>query len=288
MSPLFLAATEPSQLTFADIVRCPTAWGLVLAVIGLWLMLPKSIRHGKTVGGLLLVISLGLFGADLPWLASPAAQGIFWLVATVTLVAAVGCISAQSPVYSALWFALSLLGASGIFFIDGAQFLAVSTIVVYAGAIVVTFLFVLMLAQPEGHSAYDRISWGWFPRVFSVLVAGALVAMLTVSLGGLKQQAIAEGKVLAEQAAAKAKAEKAKPTTDEAVVAALPEQKINDILNPNHMARLGGYLFSRHLVSLEVAGTLLLAALVGAVAIAIQGKQRDRVEEALSPGASGR
>ena len=41
----------------------------------------------------------------------------------------------------------------------GAQFLAVATVVVYAGAILVTFLFVLMLAQPEGKAAYDRVSW---------------------------------------------------------------------------------------------------------------------------------
>ena len=61
----------------------------------------------------------------------------------------------------------------------------------------------------------------------------------------------------------------------------------NDVLTEHHMARLGGYLFTRHLISIEVAGTLLLAALVGAVAIAIQGKQRDRVDEALSSGATG-
>ena len=43
--------------------------------------------------------------------------------------------------------------------LQGAQFLAVATVVVYAGAILVTFLFVLMLAQPEGRTYYDRLSW---------------------------------------------------------------------------------------------------------------------------------
>ncbi|QDU27106.1 NADH-quinone oxidoreductase subunit J [Anatilimnocola aggregata] len=286
MSPLFLAAVDVAKLTIADIVRCPTTWGLVLSAIGLWLILPRAVRHGKTIGGLLLIISLGLFGADLPWLANPAAQGVFWLVAVTTLVSAVGCITAQSPVYSALWFAMSLVGTSGLFFIDGAQFLAVATIVVYAGAIVVTFLFVLMLAQPEGHAPYDRISWGWFPRAISVFVAGCLVAMLTLALSGLKTQAVAEGKAMEARAVAAATAAKNNP--EEKTVSAPLAQQPNDILNPNHMARLGGYLFTRHLISLEVAGTLLLAALVGAVAIAIQGKQRDRVEEALSPGANAR
>ena len=302
MSSAFLfAATE--SLTVSAILKCPTTWGLVLGCLGLWMMMglrslttitsllgsgnppteSPAPRYGRTFGGLLLIISLGLFGADLPWLANPAAQGVFWLMAAVTLVSAIGCITAQSPVYSALWFAMSLLGTAGMFFLQGAQFLAVATIVVYAGAIVVTFLFVLMLAQPEGHAAYDRISWGWFPRTFSVIAAGAIVAMLTLLLGGLKDQAVAAGRnINAREALASAEAKK----SDKAEVTPALPKETNDVLNSQHMARLGGYLFSRHLISIEVAGTLLLAALVGAVAIAIQGKQRDRVEEALTQGAN--
>ena len=45
---------------------------------------------------------------------------------------------------------MMLVGVAGLFFLIGAEFLAVATLVVYAGAILVTFLFVLMLAQPEG------------------------------------------------------------------------------------------------------------------------------------------
>jgi NADH-quinone oxidoreductase subunit J len=285
MSPLLLAATEASQLTLGDIVKCPSAWAMVLSVVGLALMLPQAVRHGKTIGSLLLIIALGLFGADLPWLANPLAQGVFWAMSAVALVAAIGCITAQSPVYSALWFALSLLGTAGLFFLEGAQFLAVATIVVYAGAIVVTFLFVLMLAQPEGHASYDRITWGWFPRMISVFVAGAIVAMLTLLLGGLKEQAkIEERELRARQAVALAEARQ-ENSIGNAAISAAPQTPVNDVLNPNHMARLGGYLFTRHLISIEVAGTLLLAALVGAVAIAIQGKQRDRVEEAITTGA---
>jgi NADH-quinone oxidoreductase subunit J len=303
-SGLLLAAGEAKAAhpAWREIVTCPTAWGLLLGVIGLWLMVPRAIRirglirsivlgndahpppvrHGKTVGGVLLLLALGLIGADLPWLANPLAQGVFWAMAAVALIAAVSCITAQSPVYSALWFALSVLGTSGLFFLSGAQFLSVATIVVYAGAIVVTFLFVLMLAQPEGHASYDRITWGWFPRTISVLVAGGIVAMLTLVLGGLKDQAQAEGRDLQAKAVLAA-AKDAKATSDESL--ALKTQPAhNDILTEQHMARLGGYLFTRHLISIEVAGTLLLAALVGAVAIAIQGKQRDRVDEALSTG----
>ena len=73
--------------------------------------------------------------------------------------AAVATISFRSPVYCAIWFGMTLTGTAGLFLLAGAEFLAVATLVVYAGAILVTFLFVLMLAAPEGDSSYDRHSW---------------------------------------------------------------------------------------------------------------------------------
>ena len=82
------------------------------------------------------------------------------MLAGVTVVsAAVATVTFRSPVYCAIWFGMSLLGTAGLFLFHGAQFLAVATVVVYAGAILVTFLFVLMLAQPEGQASYDRVSW---------------------------------------------------------------------------------------------------------------------------------
>ena len=72
------------------------------------------------------------------------------MLAGVTVIAAAGAVTFRSPVYCAIWFALTLLGTAGLFLLQGAQFLGVATVVVYAGAILVTFLFVLMLAQPAG------------------------------------------------------------------------------------------------------------------------------------------
>ena len=86
----------------------------------------------------------------------------------------------RSPVYCAIWFALSLLGTAALFLFQGAQFLGVATIVVYAGAILVTFLFVLMLAQPEGDAFYDRISWEGLlaASTGALMVGGALTLTL--------------------------------------------------------------------------------------------------------------
>ena len=65
-------------------------------------------------------------------------------------------ITSRDPVYAALWFALATLGVCGLFLLQSAPFLAAATIIVYAGAIIVTFLFVIMLAQQQGRSVYDH------------------------------------------------------------------------------------------------------------------------------------
>jgi NADH-quinone oxidoreductase subunit J len=200
---------------------------------------------------------------------------VFWVLAGVTIVAAAATITSYSPVYSAIWFALSLLGTGGLFFFNGAQFLGVATIIVYAGAIVVTFLFVIMLAQPEGHASYDRISWGWFAKSASVLVAAGIVGLLTMLLAGIKQQAVAD---------ASAASASVQSPSDAAGPIVTADKPVNPLLDhPHHMARLGAVLFSQHLISVELAGTLLLAALVGAVAIAAHGKRRltTQIEDAM-------
>jgi NADH:ubiquinone oxidoreductase subunit 6 (subunit J) len=64
-------------------------------------------------------------------------------------------ITQHNPARAAIAFALVILSTSGLFLLNAAPFLMAGTIIVYAGAIIVTFLFVLMLAQPEGHSDAD-------------------------------------------------------------------------------------------------------------------------------------
>jgi NADH-quinone oxidoreductase subunit J len=248
-----------------EVLLCRSFWAILLGGLAVWLLLPNRIAYGKTLGGVLGIIGAGLFAADWPLLGNWTDQGVFWLLALITIGAAASTICSRSPVYSAIWFALSILGTAGLFFYNGAQFLGVATVVVYAGAIVVTFLFVIMLAQPAGHSDYDRITWGWFPKTFSVLTAAVFVGLLTMLLGNLKTAAEAP----VEPAALAAAAERL--------------EQPGGVLHSAHMANVGKHLFTEHLISVELAGTLLLAALVGAVAMAIQGKPRlaTQIEEAL-------
>lgn len=261
MMPMLVAALP----TWEQVLRCPTFWALALGALGLWLLLPSRLQFGNGVGSLLVAVAGGLFTYDLPRLGNWLDQSVFWILAIITLGAAVATIAAQSPVYSAIWFALSLLGTAGLFLYNGAEFLGVATVVVYAGAIVVTFLFVIMLAQPEGHSPYDRITWGGLPKILGVVTAGLFVGILTFMLGRLKDEAV-------------------KPMAEGAAAAAHENLTENEgILAEKHVANLGRHLFSEHLIGIELGGTLLLVALVGAVAIALHGRPRmdQQIEEAL-------
>jgi NADH-quinone oxidoreductase subunit J len=217
---------------------------------GLWLQLPRGNLRGRWWGIVLAAVAVGMMGAlvvrfqrDL-WFG----EAVFFAVAITTIVSAIGAVTMRSPVYCALWFALTLLSTAALLLFQGAQFLGVATIVVYAGAILVTFLFVLMLAQPEGHTYYDRVSW---EPLLSACTGAVLIGLLTATIF-----LPAEGK--AAQSGWK----------NDSVSA---DDRQAEILNANHMAHIGRQLFSRYLVAVEVAGTLLLVALVGAVAIVAHG-----------------
>jgi NADH-quinone oxidoreductase subunit J len=212
----------------------------ITGALALWLMLPRGTAPGRMLGLLLGLASLGLFGSLLWPLGTRGDDVLFWVLAGVTLIAAVATVTFRNPVYCAVWFALSLLGTAGLFFVQGAQFLAVATIVVYAGAILVTFLFVLMLAQSGGRAFYDRITW---EPLLASATGSVLIGVLTMAIVGSSLQ---NAPVL---------------TPDQL-------KKLDEnILSGEHVAHLGAELFSHYLVPVEVAGTLLLVALVGTIAM---------------------
>jgi len=226
----------------------------VLLGLGLWLMLPRGTVRGQAAGVVLSAVALGLFATRFGLLRDWVSDAVFYVMAAVTLVSAVGAVTMRSPVYCAIWFALTLLGTAGLFFFQGAQFLGVATIVVYAGAILVTFLFVLMLANPEGHALYDRLSW---EAGISAATGALLIGLLTWT--------IAESSIV-EKGAASA----AGPAP--IVLKVSSEDQGEKVPAANHVEQLGANLFGKYLLAVEVAGTLLLVALVGAVAIAAHGE----------------
>jgi NADH-quinone oxidoreductase subunit J len=221
----------------------------LLGALGMWLMLPRGNRRGRIAGVALAVMALGLGCSQTSRLGTWTAEGLFTVLALVTVIAAAATVTFRNPVYCAIWFGLTLLGTAGLFLFVGAQFLAVATIVVYAGAILVTFLFVLMLAQPEGKAAYDRSSW---EALLSAVTGIVIVGVLSLTLGGVFT---------------------ASPPLKSAPLPVPAEEDLQaGVLRPQHVAALGTELYGRHLIAIEIAGTLLLAALVGAAVIVAQGK----------------
>ena len=250
------------------------AWGAA----GVYLMLPRGPASGKRwpryLGGALATLALVLL-ITLPVPVPtnvPALEGTgrtflwpiddqpvetcytFHFLAFVSLASAVMMITSRNPVYSALWFAMVLLGNSGLFLLQQAEFLAAATIIVYAGAIVVTFLFVIMLAQPSGAARYDHHS----REPLLVTLTGLILA--SVLVGTLHYSARFEDWGTGA-------ANSRRPSLD-TINDAVDDSGDYRRIRGQHVAGLGKTLFVDHVVSVEVIGLLLLAAVVGAVLIA--------------------
>lgn len=324
----------------------PCVWAAVTGALALWCLAPRGgrARWRRAGGGVLGAISVGLLAAQLPLVQPLGEAALFWLLAAVTVVSAGAMISMRSPVYCAIWFAMTLLGVASLFLLEGAQFLAVATLAVYAGAIVVMFLFLIMLAQPEGHEYYDRISWTPPAALFSAIAGAAIVLTLTAALAGYgRRQTQLREEVAAVLAHVVDEDDQPVWTSDDIQTVRLHrssagapalevllkrpagEQQIDQrqigqlrqqlkqlpqlqgaaptdaqvgvaqvggggVGSQQHVATLGGVLFSRYLVAVEIAGTLLLAALVGAVAIVGFGREQQRraaAGQSASPSTGG-
>src|SRR3954447_18291620 len=220
---------------------------LALMACGVWWLMPRTLRLPKVVG---LLLAIG--GAD--WLiyqlntSGPSAQRLlFAAFATAAILAAMLMITNRNPVYSALWFALATLAVCGLFLMQSAPFLAAATVIVYAGAIVVTFVFVIMLAQQSGATVYDQSSrQPMLATIFAFLLLAALLGTL--------ESSTAEDFMFSDRSAAVAGAN-------------VLSQAANPDQLPTMMA-LGRSLFGDYLFAVELAGTLLLVATIGAIAIA--------------------
>jgi NADH-quinone oxidoreductase subunit J len=226
-------------------------------------------RAGTVIGlagfGLLLAQGLKMAGptdgsTTTPFMIAFAAVGVIGAVRVVTH---------HRPVFAAIYFILSVLAAAATFLVLDAEFLAFALIIVYAGAILITYLFVLMLAHqsPEdeigliGAEDYDRV-----PR--EPLVAVLLGFFLIASLGS----AIERGPELSRENAAAATARIAQRKND--AVKSMPRladaatEGSNPADSVSNVQLVGLDLVARYPASLELAGVILLMAMFGAVVLA--------------------
>jgi len=161
--------------------------GLVVGAVGLAMVLPRPGTSPRLLGGIIAVAGLGLLLLALGVARTEAAPRVmFYVFSAIGLGAAVRVISHPRPVYAALYFILTILATSGLFLILSAEFMAFALIIVYAGAILITYLFVIMLAtesptaeEAEALAEYDRHSR---EPVMAVVLGLLLVATLTTAV----------------------------------------------------------------------------------------------------------
>ncbi|MFP6770362.1 MAG: NADH-quinone oxidoreductase subunit J [Planctomycetaceae bacterium] len=231
-----------------------------IGAVSLYLLLPRGNAKGRSVGiGLAVLATASLWtvwGQNLRH-ALGWRDAVFYLFATQTVLGAVLTVISRHPVSSALWFACSVIGTAGLFFLQNAHFLAAATVIVYAGAIVVMFLFVIMLSQQSGSASHDRVAHQPVRAVgFSFVLLATLVLGVLVSHGD--QATPGRGATVSE-------------------TAALPGP------SQSQSSSLGAVLFTEQWFSVEVAGTLLLVAMVAAIVISSQSGS-ERTTRQNSPG----
>ncbi|MBB3639181.1 MULTISPECIES: NADH-quinone oxidoreductase subunit J [Variovorax] len=166
--------------------------------------------------------------------------GLFYLFAVVLLFAAFRVITARNPVYAALYLVLAFFQASAIWLLLRAEFLAISLVLVYVGAVMVLFLFVVMMLDINVDSLREGF-WKHFPLAAGV---GALIAleMAAVLMGGFR---LGEPRAAAVAAGA----------------------------NTSNTLELGKLLYSEYLYPLEIAAVILLVAIVAAIALTLRTRK---------------
>ena len=177
---------------------------------------------------------------------------VFSILAAVAVLSALGCIVQRNPVASAMLLVNAMFALAAIYVLLNAQFIAAIQVLVYAGAVMVLFLFVIMLLN-LGRTASDlrgKPSW-----ILAILVAAGLIGELyllhQVTPGGLGALAGAPAGVATPGETFPGMTAAGGPSRGSGVVGVIAEP-----------------LFRTYLVPFEITSILLLAAAVGAVVLA--------------------
>lgn len=173
-------------------------------------------------------------------------SALFYLFSAVMLFAALRVITARNPVHAALYLVLAFFQASGIWMLLKAEFLSITLVLVYVGAVMVLFLFVVMMIDIN-LDALKQGFWNHFPLAASI---GAVLALelASVLMGGFRSvQVVAE------------------------TVAPVGVQFSNT-------KELGLALYTDYLYPLEIAAVILLVAIVAAIALTMRERKDTKAQ----------
>jgi NADH-quinone oxidoreductase subunit J len=246
---LLAAATAPGENVLSPVLILVLC---VVAGIGTLLLLPARREEVLRKVGAVILIAAGLiFAAFLIHYVGTQERGgmsiYFWLFSIIAIVGAIRVITHRRPVYSALYFVLSVLATAGLFILLWAEFMAAALVIIYAGAILVTYVFVIMLAT---HSAAPGDTEGSEMGALNEYDAVSREPLLTCAVGFTLMGVLLF--VIFDRA----------PTGTPPVGSATTSDA------PGSVQAVGRYLFTNQLVNLELAGLMLTIAMVGAILIA--------------------
>ena len=190
---------------------------------------------------------------------------LFYAFSAVLLFASFRVITARNPVHAALYLVLAFFQAAGIWMLLRAEFLSIALVLVYVGAVMVLFLFVVMMLDINIDSIRQGF-WKHFPLAATV---GAVIALelAAVLLGGFR---------MTEPAQAVA-AQISTPTAVSAVMpvdaaSAAVEQAVVTHQVANSKA-LGVLLYTDYLFPVQVAALILLVGLIAAIALTLRTRK---------------
>ena len=164
----------------------------------------------------------------------------FYFFAAVMVFAALRVITARNPVHSALFLVLAFFTAAGLWMLLEAEFLAIALVLVYVGAVMVLFLFVVMMLDIN----LDRLREGyWDYLVPALIVAGVMVAEMALVLGGryFDLEGIPQ-----------------------------PAPHAADYSNTRELGRL---IYTDYVYPFEIAAVILLVAIVAAIALTLRHRK---------------
>ena len=260
-----LMAASPAALPLS-----PTAVLLlsIAAGIGTYLLLPsrKGASVRKVGGAIVLLVGLAFAALLLRWTFGTAAgddrvgvqNPYFWIFAVLSLFGSLRVVTHRRPVYSALYFVLTVFSTAGLFVLLWAEFMAAALVLIYAGAILVAYVFVIMLAADaspamaatdgenlaEQLAEHDTVSR---EPLVAAAVGFTLMGVLLYVIADKYQVPVRHGALAASVA----------------LKSSLPAYP----LVKGSTQELGDYLFSRQLVGLQVAAVILTLSVIGAIVI---------------------
>jgi NADH-quinone oxidoreductase subunit J len=213
-------------------------------------------------------------------------SALFYAFSAVMLFAAFRVITARNPVHAALYLVLAFFQASGIWMLLEAEFLSIALVLVYVGAVMVLFLFVVMMLDINIDSIRKGF-WKHFPLAATV---GAVIALelAAVLLGGFRisepRAQVASQFISPASVTAVAPVDAASAALD-AASAALTTATAADVghvvvAQASNTKALGILLYTEYLYPVQVAALILLVALIAAIALTLRARKDSKFQNA--------